>query len=736
MYDYLLQRKLIISKIKGELALRPLLFPAVISLVLVFLRSIPAALISGILFIILIFRSSDKRHKLMFSISAVLAMYICSIFFMCEKEVQDCYVKDLKCQVLKTELKMDGSSRVCLYSDGYGRLIMYGTTEDLFPGETVLVSGSVVKPSPPTNPGEFDYRSYLRSKGISATIYQENVDVIDTGGLMTSAVSGILRASFDVRIRVASLFGDMRPEACSIFMGDTTLLDNETERSFRITGCSHLMAVSGTHFSGFLIAFPFVLGYFGIRKGKAVFIHAVLCVLMGIFTGWSESVTRAAFMSIAAFSSRDHLSGMSMASIAICLTDPYSLMSSGFLMSFSAGLSIRLFGKKMDEKLEDKGVPSMIRGLLVPVLSAQMGMIPFMVRNSYRIGLLNLVVCSIASLLAQVACIFFIPSVLLSLLTGPLFMEPVLIILRILFRLLELYAPLALLSPKVDAGMILLILCIVPLVILQARMRLLYRRLFPILLCISLGYLSSSFIFTPEASVVFIDVGQGDCCLIISGEKSVLIDGGTTENGPVVSAVLDFYGIDRVDIAIMTHLDEDHMGGIIYLYEKGRIREVLTSCPEEATIPCGGIYQGENIELRENMYLNCIWPLRDSIHDGENEDSVVLLLDRPSCSILFMADAGMESEDQMCQMGLLSDVDILKVAHHGSRYSTGDSFLSEILPEYSVISVGRNNPYGHPTEETLSRLDDISSDVFMTSEDGAVTVEIYGSFYSISPFVK
>ncbi|MBO4242718.1 MAG: ComEC/Rec2 family competence protein, partial [Clostridiales bacterium] len=734
MYEYFLQKDLIISKVKKELAVRPLIFPAVISVLMVFMRSSVMALLLAVLFAALIFISWDKRHKLMFSLSAILALYIFLVFSMCEKDVSDCYVKDLDCFVLKTELKMDGSSRICLYNSDFGRLMMYGTSEDIYPGEIIHVSGAVATPGPPSNPGEFDYRSYLRSKGINATIYQEKTEVVSRGSKMTSVLSYLIRGSFDIRSKVASLFGDMEAEACGIFMGDTTLLADETGRSFRLTGCAHLMAVSGTHFSGFLMAFPFVLGTMGVRKGKATFIHGVLCILMGIFTGWSESVTRAAFMSITAFSSRDHYSAMSMAAVAICVTDPYSLMSSGFLMSFSAGLSIRLIGGRLDRALEDRHVPGIIRGLLVPVLSAQAGMLPFMIRQNYRIGLLNLVVCSVASLIAQLACVFFIPSVILTLLTGPLFMEPVLIPLKLLFKLLDSYAPLALLSPRADVALLIPAFALIPLLMADGRLKILYKKIIPLLLCVSAGIVLSSFLFEPEASVVFIDVGQGDSCLIICGNTSVLIDGGTFENGGRVASVLDYYGIGTVDIAVMTHLDEDHMGGILYLYEKGRVREVLTSCPGDSPLPSTGIYQGDVITFGEDMSLRCIWPRKESFHDGENEDSVVLMLESSGCRILFTGDAGMESEVSMAEEGTLSDADILKVAHHGSRYSTGDLFLSEVLPEYSIISVGRNNPYGHPAEETLSRLSDHFSDVIRTSDKGAVTVNIYGSYYKISTF--
>ena len=251
-----------------------------------------------------------------------------------------------------------------------------------------------------------------------------------------------------------------------------------------------------------------------------------------------------------------------------------------------------------------------------------------------------------------------------------------------------------------------------------------------------LGVMISTLVFEPCATVVFVDVGQGDCCLIMCGDKNILIDGGTFENGPVVSSVLDYYGIGTVDIAVMTHLDEDHMGGILYLYEKGRVREVLTPCPGDSPLPSTGIYKGDVITFGEDMSLRCIWPRKESFHDGENEDSVVLMLESSGCRILFTGDAGMESEMIMAEEGSLSDADILKVAHHGSRYSTGDQFLSEVLPEYSIISVGRNNPYGHPAEETLSRLSDHFSDVIRTSDKGAVTVNIYGSYYKISTFLR
>uniref|UniRef100_UPI0040571DB1 DNA internalization-related competence protein ComEC/Rec2 n=1 Tax=Acetatifactor sp. TaxID=1872090 RepID=UPI0040571DB1 len=266
-------------------------------------------------------------------------------------------------------------------------------------------------------------------------------------------------------------------------------------------------------------------------------------------------------------------------------------------------------------------------------------------------------------------------------------------------------------------------------------------------------------------TVTFLDVGQGDCMVMetVSGEV-FLFDCGSTGRNQVGQYVLlpflKYNGIRHIDAVFVSHPDVDHCSGVeellVYGEEEGIIverlvlpaidkemREEMTSLQqgaEAAGIKVSYISAGDSFTT-ENASFLCLHPPRGYANQDSNACSqcfYVELYEEPSkcanedetdaaCSLLFTGDVEGEGEELLWQELKnydIRDVTVLKVAHHGSRYSTSEEILELLKPKLSVISCGRNNSYGHPHEETLDRLEAVDSEVFVTSEYGAITLEI------------
>ena len=661
--------------------------------------------------IVRIFEGIKKRPLVVPAILAVLFMYA-----YVNIRPLPVYDGDLCCyaSVRHVDYKLDGTAVYVLRTADYGRILYNGNCEENFePGDTVYISGNLMHIKPPTNPGVFDYSAYLRRKGITGVLYPDSITVVSKGSMAARLSSAVMRFFYKVRKYSVSVFDEEdRGLAAALFMGDTSLVDDDVSRQFRLSNCSHLLAVSGTHFGGFLMILSDLFSRFHVKKRYAGPVFVVFCVLIGMFTGWSESVTRACVMSILSFLARDYASGMSLAVILIMVRDPYSCMSTGFLMSFSASLGIRLMGGRVQQALTRVHIPEKSAQTLTPVIAAAIGMMPFWSRTCFYFSALHILAQIAASVLAFAACVFFIPSVI----TGLPFACSFLF--RLLILLMRLTSATALnsgssqgLSPMfIYSSFALICLFLMPGSMVKKYL------LIPaaVLVTAALGLMIGDYINAPEVTVLFIDVGQGDCCLIMSEGRSLLIDGGVEAQGRyAVAPVLDYYGIDTVDMAIGTHMDEDHTGGLDYLNEAGRIDTFLT---------CYDLHAGQKVMMTDDVSLTCVWP--HHVTDGGNEDSVVLLFEYDDFTILFTGDIGFDSESALISEGADIDADVLKVGHHGSAYSTSAQFLEYVSPEEAVISVAQNSPYGHPAPATIERLTDYGCIIRRTDLEGPVLYEL------------
>lgn len=247
-----------------------------------------------------------------------------------------------------------------------------------------------------------------------------------------------------------------------------------------------------------------------------------------------------------------------------------------------------------------------------------------------------------------------------------------------------------------------------------------------------------------NTEVYFLDVGQGDSELVIlPGNIKVLIDGGP-DNSVLNSLASVLRPTNRyIDLMLLSHAQTDHFSGLIDVLKRYQVGAFiyngrngtasswseLVNIMEQNKIPVEILMAGDKISYL-NSHFDILMPDKNFINSADiNETVLVELLQSQGSKILFTGDADAKIEDYLLQRYNLN-IDVLKVAHHGSKFSSSEEFLKSILPKVAVIEVGKNS-YGHPTPEALSRLASVGSQIFRTDKDGTIKLVINGQNISI-----
>ena len=253
------------------------------------------------------------------------------------------------------------------------------------------------------------------------------------------------------------------------------------------------------------------------------------------------------------------------------------------------------------------------------------------------------------------------------------------------------------------------------------------------------------------ARVHFIDVGQGDCVLIECEDGAIMIDGGSNDDSQKIAAYLNEHGIEHLNCVIGTHAHADHMGGlddVILQYDVDELiiptkpvdmnfyKDVVKAA-EKKNIPAHTAKPGDVIKISGGT-LEVLDDGIDTDPDTDdrsaimNNNSYVMKFTYGETTFLFTGDAEADYEREMLAKGENVDADVLKVGHHGSSDSCSAEFIAAVTPEYAVIQVGRDNSYGHPSKNTVSRLVRAGVGVYRNDEFGDVVVTTDGKKISIT----
>ena len=271
------------------------------------------------------------------------------------------------------------------------------------------------------------------------------------------------------------------------------------------------------------------------------------------------------------------------------------------------------------------------------------------------------------------------------------------------------------------------------------------RRILIVLLIVVLSMLPGGGAEEGFLHIYFLDVGQADSTIITCNDDVLMIDGGNAADSQLIFSVLrNTLQIEHINCMIATHPHEDHVGGLAAALNACSVDRLLTPVLEYDTKAFHSMMkyaekQGTKIEIPSvgdsimigSASVDILGPIR--LYENNNDKSIVCRITHGENTFLFGGDAEWAAEHDLVDSDVDLSADVLKVNHHGSDTSTSYVFLRAVMPKYAVISVGKGNSYGHPSEIILSRLRDAGAEVFRTDELGSIECISDGTTITFNP---
>lgn len=658
-----------------------------------------------------------------------------------EEEVKKRYVNtgEIQGRVLSVEVKKQQYQIRIRLQDGTVCIGIVPIEKQVFPGDTIKLKGKVRWPKPSANPGEWDGQLYARTHRFSFYMQGEQIQVIEKGKRSLQRLLFLWKQQLSDGIdRQWSMpwSGIMK----SILLGQRGEVEPLIKDTWSQAGIAHVIAISGLHLTVLSQAvFCFLKRFQRVRAAQAETMAVIW--LYVVFTGGAIATLRAALMftiqTLAALLNREEDTPTTLALTAgiLLLIQPLYLLEAGFWLSFSAVLALR-YGRVWIMSLPF--LPYRIRRKIAASLAVSLMVTPISLWFFYQSSIWGFVL----NFWVLPAMGAVIPIGLASLMLGAIhpalgagFSEVVRFILWSFQKGSELFLqiPGGMLRGQPSWYKLIVYYLLLGSMIYYFSKPSSYGKKMVYGLCLSV----LTFILFYRVSfwrIIYLDVGQGDCAVIEWKNRVWIIDAG-----PQYDSVLKPYllqrGIKEIEGVILSHPDWDHIEGLLALSEdpdfkiKGlweaqeKVQETEYRQQLEQNISKQG---GEIRKIRagyqlsyNGMYWKAISPAKE--YPDINQSSLVVQVQIEDIKFLFTGDIDAYTEAD--QAGLWEKVQILKVAHHGSRSSSSLEFLIKVDPRLAVISCERQHAYGHPHPEVLERLQKENVEWVVTDDAGAVWVE-------------
>ncbi len=637
------------------------------------------------------------------------------------------------------------------------------------PGNQISFFGTFTQARSIRNPGEFDYRKHLLSKGITGivTTYQDS-----SYSILNREVNFYGNLIFKVRKHIDEIISKTNNKQTAgllrgLLLADRSEIDYEVKLNFINAGVIHILAVSGLHVGYVLLFFIVLFGRFNL------YIRSLL-IIIGIFsfmliTGVPASVFRATLMAsiiIVAFvtnRSTNLLNSIALSAVIILLIEPQQIFNTGFQLSYSAVLSIALFYPIIQREVQLLKIKSeFLKKVLLFIgvsLSVQIGTLPFTVAYFNKISVIsllaNLLVIPLAALIVGLGITTIVVGSISIWLASFLGITNNFIT-ALLFEFVNIsgafdFSHIRISDYSIIDGIIFYFFISVLIYGMNRIYKPLVKLIFFIMIFLNIYLFSliddKELLENGKLNILMIDVDQGDSFLIkFPDGKSALIDAGKADaffdmGERIIIPLLDHLGIKQLDYGFISHFDNDHYGGFYSLIVNQRVKEFFVPKPDssiksikfnkfldELKIP-KRIYHKEKIMI-DNTAVYILNDTTVKYFDklSSNDRSGVKKIVYGKNSFLFLGDVELPAERYYTTFYRnILDSDVLKVGHHGSKTGSSEEFLSTISPEISLISAGIKNKFGHPSEIVLERLKNLNSKVLRTDSAGAVLLQSDGN---------
>lgn len=674
--------------------------------------------------------------------------------------------KGWRAKVLITYLETDSSklNRDDVYAFVYGKKSTLISLSDSIKGQ-----GTFKQFQGKRNPGDFDFRSFFMRKYIFGKVFSDKKfppNIIHNHDRNISAMIEKVRQS------IKSIFNTYTDKETggmltALILGEKSYVDEDLRDSFAKTGVIHVLAVSGLHVGYVLLVLSLLTSVFRIPWG-----WDRLFIILGLFffcllTGMKPSVIRASLMAglflIAPIVNRssNNWNIIGASAIILLLYNPHSLLDLGFLLSFSAVISIIYFYNYFELNLPDSINPAKMEnrvikfslGLFLVSIAAQIGTLPI---TAFTFGS--------APIISSIANVFIVPLIGILVALGfaiigfawvpfipDWFGESAWALQWTIKKIASLFAsfPYATIQLSsigfIDIFLYTFLTATILLFIHKSHKK----------YAIWTFLLSLNLIFWPNAlqkrnitDIIFLDVGQGDGAFIrFPDGRTMLVDAGFRSRREdmgerVIVPVLNHFGVDKIDWLVMSHPHSDHIGGIETILETIKVDTVLDTYINYSSWTYKRLLTlfdendiirikpspGEVKSLSAGMSALFFSPdsLYANAQSNVNNASIVFNLMIGEKSFLFTGDLEDEGDHVLSQFGSYLRSNVLKVAHHGSITSSTPPFIKEVNPEYAIVSVGEGNKFRHPSATVMDRFTDLNIQIKRTDLLGAIWFKTNG----------